>query len=975
MKKLPVRAWSGWPRSAAWRAGQPGQSGSRSLGRPDEALADFDHVIEADLNYPAYHFDRGNLFSKVGRHAEALADYEAAMRLSPPFPELYYNRGDLRADSGHPDLLYNRGFAHEAVGRPHDAIADYTLALQDTRADRAAVLYRRGRCHAALAEFAAAHDDLDAHLALGDSPYQQEINELRESCRQAADACTGPLKSRAAHRPVRELGQMVAENDAEALGRRLREARLAALLSIEELAARAGVSVRAISDLERGRTRKPYPRTVRSLSAALGLAGAAGGPVPNGQVNSSAATGFPREGHNCRWLSPAQLPAGTRAFCGRRAELATLTGWRDDGAAGDSMVIVAIGGAAGVGKTALALRWAHQIKSSFPDGQLYVDLQGFGPSGQPVPPGEAIARSLIAVGVPAQEIPSGDDDRAGLYRSVLAGRRVIVVLDNACDEAQVRPLLPASPGCLVIVTSRNQLGGLAVIEAAQLLTLDVMSERDASGLLAARLGAGRVAEEPDAVHELIALCARLPLALAIIAARAMTRPGLPLAALVRELSDVRGRLDALGVGEVTADLRAVFSWSDQRLSPATARVFRLIGLHPGPDITIPAVASLTGVELHQASAAVAELARAHLIAEQLPVRFSSHDLLRAYAAELAGQLPEPFHLAAIHRMLDHYLHTAAAAARLLGHIDPPAQRPGPAPGTCPEQVTDRAGAYAWLEAERAVVSAVVSTAAQHSMAAHAWQLAQVMREFYQRRGHWRELLATQRAALAAATRAGDLAAQAASRWALGTAFNYLRRDGEAHDQLSKALDVYRSLADQQGECRTHFQLGRLFLHRADYRASLSHCRRSLRLARAGGHVADEAHALNMASLIYARLGDGRLALTCCQRALALHRRTGTRLGEARSLQLLGDTCIRAGDPQQAITLLSLAASIYREAGDCVNHAAILDTLGDAWDAAGHHATARGFWHEAYATVGKVDHFAASVVRCKLLVQPGKAALP
>jgi transcriptional regulator with XRE-family HTH domain len=330
---------------------------------------------------------------------------------------------------------------------------------------------------------------------------------------------------------------MAAENGTEPLGRRVRQARIAAQLSIEELAARAGVSVRAISDLERERTRKPYPRTVRSLSAALSLAGAADGPVPDGHVNSSAAAGGFKEDRNPRWMSPAQLPTVTRAFRGRRMELSTLAGWRAAGAAVGSTTIMAIVGAGGIGKTALALRWAHQVKSSFPDGQLFLDLQGFGPSAQPVPPGDAIARSLIALGLSVREIPSGADDRAALYRTVLAGRRVIVVLDNAHDELQVRPLLPASQGCLVIVTSRNQLNDLAVIEGAQLLMLDVLSESDAWELLAARLGAERVAAEPDAVRELIGQCAGLPLALAIVAARATTRPVLPLAALVRELGD------------------------------------------------------------------------------------------------------------------------------------------------------------------------------------------------------------------------------------------------------------------------------------------------------------------------------------------------------------------------------------------------------------------------------------------------------
>jgi DNA-binding SARP family transcriptional activator/DNA-binding XRE family transcriptional regulator len=339
---------------------------------------------------------------------------------------------------------------------------------------------------------------------------------------------------------------------------------------------------------------------------------------------------------------PRQLPAVAAQFSGRARELAVLSTLADQAAkAAGTVVISAICGMAGIGKTALAVYWAHRAAASFPDGQLYADLRGFGESGSPAAPGEVLHGFLDALGVRDGQVPAGLDARAALYRSATAGRRMLIVLDNARDEQQVRPLLPSTPGSLVLVTSRHQLAGLSAVEGAHLLTLDVLSASDATALLTDRLGADRAATDPGAVTEIAALCGHLPLALAITAARAAARPMFTPASLAAELRDARGRLSALDTGDPEVSIRAVFSWSCVQLTSGSARTFRLLGVHPGPSISLPAVASMAGIARDEAGRHLAELARAHLVTERSPGRYELHDLLRAYAFEQAGAIDGP----------------------------------------------------------------------------------------------------------------------------------------------------------------------------------------------------------------------------------------------------------------------------------------------------------------------------------------------
>jgi hypothetical protein len=413
-------------------------------------------------------------------------------------------------------------------------------------------------------------------------------------------------------------------------------------------------------------------------------AGAGTGPAPDGGQRR------PRpEGRTTP--VPAQLPLDATGFSGRREELSMLRamlpaepGQQDSSQqdSGQTVPIVVLSGTAGTGKTALAIRFGHQVAKRFPGGQLYVNLRGLDPATPPMEPAEALRLFLDALGVPPYRIPADTEGRSALFRSLLDDRQMLIVLDNARNVAQVRPLLPGAPGSLVVVTTRNELTGLVAAEGAVPLTLDVLGDVEAHEMLARRLGRARVAAEPGAADEIIAACARLPLALSIAAGRAAGRPKRPLTELAAELHDARGRLDALEAGDAVTNVRAVLSWSYDQLSEPAARMFRLLGVHPGPDISLSAAASLAGMPRAAAGAALRELVRTHMVAEYLPARFTFHDLLRAYAADQAERHdPEPERRAAAHRVLDHYLHTAMAASNRFSPFRSSAAAGRPAAGS------------------------------------------------------------------------------------------------------------------------------------------------------------------------------------------------------------------------------------------------------------------------------------------------------
>jgi DNA-binding SARP family transcriptional activator/tetratricopeptide (TPR) repeat protein len=659
---------------------------------------------------------------------------------------------------------------------------------------------------------------------------------------------------------------------------------------------------------------------------------------------------------------PRQLPAAPAHFAGREWELGSLSGWLDAGTAAGQAVILAIGGTAGVGKTALALHWAYQMQHRFPDGQLYVNLRGFDASAAPVAPADAISLLLESLGMPAGRVSPRLDARAGLYRSLVAGRRMLVVLDNARDEAQVRPLLPGDPGCVVLVTCRSQLAGLVAVEGARPLTLDVLSETEAQQLLASHLGAGRVAAEAVEVAELTELCARLPLALAIAAARAALRPVFPLACLTAGLRDSRQRLDWLDAGDQAADVRAVFSWSYRLLGAAAARMFRLLGAHPGPDISAAAAASLAAISRRAADAALRELTRANLLQEQVPGRFSLHDLLRAYAADLGD---EQERRSAAGRVLDHYLHAARDA---MGLVYPNAYQisaPPPGPGEPAESFSGPQQARAWLHAEHRVLLAAAAAAADSGFDTHAWQLPAVLREHFDRSGYYTDWAQCQQLALAAAGRLGDRAAQALAHHFLGEALIHLCRWDDAHCHLHDALELYRRLGDHAGQASCHFHIGWIFESREDHRQALSHHRRSLRLFRAAGYPIGEAFALNGVGWDNALLGNYQQALSYCSKALELHHKSGNRFGEALTLDSLGYCCHRADRYNEAVAYYQQALRAYADADDRYFRAITLIHLGETHQANGHREATLDVWQQALTILDDLKHPDAALTRAKV----------
>jgi DNA-binding SARP family transcriptional activator len=665
---------------------------------------------------------------------------------------------------------------------------------------------------------------------------------------------------------------------------------------------------------------------------------------------------------------PRQLPGGVSHFTGRTAELAALTGLLDQASAQPpgTVVISAIGGTAGVGKTALAVHWAHQVAGRFGDGQLYVNLRGFGPSGTPAAPEAAIRGFLDALGVPPGQIPPGPEAQAGLYRSLLAGRRMLIVADNARDEQQVRPLLPASPASLVIVTSRNQLGGLGAAEGARLISLDVLTHGEAVQLLAARLGTARAAAEPAAAGRIASLCAHLPLALAVAASRAAARPGFSLAALAAELADAAGRLDALDVGDPGSSVRAVFSWSTRQLTAQAARMFRLLGIHPGPDISVLAAASLAAMGEADARRLLRELARAYLIAEHVPGRYAFHDLLRAYAAEQAHDSDSQADLdAATGRVLDHYLHTAAGAALLLNPAQEPVVLAPRRPGAAAGQPADRRQALAWFESEHQVLLAAVTLAAGSGFDAHAWQLPWAMTSFLQPRGHWQEWAATLRIALDAATRLGDTSAQAVSGRLLAMACTDLGDHDQARGHFASSLTLYQRLGNRLGEARIQQSLGMLAYRQSRYADALGHAEQALRLSQAIGDKTFEAVALNNVGWYHGLLGDYQQARAFCRQALTLSAETGHRRLEGVAWDSVGYAEHHLGNLAEAAACYQHALSICQEVGNRVSEAEALTHLGDTHRAAGELAQARKAWQQALAILENLQHPDAGKIRAKL----------
>jgi DNA-binding SARP family transcriptional activator/tetratricopeptide (TPR) repeat protein/DNA-binding XRE family transcriptional regulator len=708
------------------------------------------------------------------------------------------------------------------------------------------------------------------------------------------------------------------------------------------------------------------------ISHAAGRGANAGSAVTAG--DSGAAAGSEQGAQS--WVVPQQLPAAPAMFVGREAELELLSALSGQARAGDTVVISAVGGTAGVGKTALAVHWAHQAAAEFPDGQLYVNLRGFDPSAAAVSPAEALGWFLNALGVAPESMPASPEARTGLYRSLVAGKRLLIVLDNARDAGQVRPLLPGSAGCMVLVTSRAQLAGLAAREGARLLTLDVLTEAEARQMLAARLGAEQAAAEPEAVSEIAQLCACLPLALAITASRAAARPGLSLAVLADELRGAASRLDALGAGDTATNVRAVLSWSYDELTPAAARMFRLLGLHPGPDISTAAAASLAGIPIARGHQALRELTAASLLAEQGAGRYAFHDLLRAYAAEQARATDDDqARHEAVGRVLDHYLHTGHAAALLISPGRDPITLPALRPRVTPEHLAGHLQAMGWLQAEYQVLLVAITLADSAGFDVHAWQIPWTLADFMDRRGHWQEEAAIQGTALAAAERVADAAGQATSLRLLAHACERLGDYGHALARYAASLRLYQQLGDRVGEAKVQHLLGVLAERQGRHADALGHAEQALRLYQAIGHRPGEALMLNNVGWSHARLGDHQQARVFSQRSLTLAAELGLRHDEAIAWDSLGYAEHHLGRLAEAAACYQRALSLVLEFGDLPLEAEILTHVGDTCHAAGDLAEARDAWQQALDILDHLQNPDADKVRAKLMDQPAPAAAP
>jgi DNA-binding SARP family transcriptional activator len=665
---------------------------------------------------------------------------------------------------------------------------------------------------------------------------------------------------------------------------------------------------------------------------------------------------------------PRQLPAAVAQFTGRDTELTILAQTLDQtGSSGAGTVMIsAIGGTAGVGKTALALHWAHQIASRFPGGQLYADLRGFDPSGMPTSAAEVIRGFLDGLGVAPERIPVGLDAQAGLYRSLMADRRILVVLDNAASEQQARPLLPASPGSLVIVTSRNQLTALAAADGARLLTLDVLPEPEARQMLITRIGAGRARAEPEAVAEIARLCACLPLALAVAAARAQARPSFPLGAVAGELRDAATRLEALDADDPGSCVQAVFSWSYRQLTPEAARMFRLLGLHPGPDISVAAAASLTGLDSLRARRLLGQLARAHLHAEHLPGRYRFHDLLRSYAASQARVTDsEQDRDEATGRLLDHYLHTAHRGAAILSRTRTPISLGPGRTGVRAEHFAGYDQALAWFKAEHDVLRSVITLAADTGFDVHAWQIPWTMVDFVDRQGHWHEQAAIERTALAAATRLGDSQAQASAHLYLANACVSLGDYDQAHAHLAECVRLYQQAGDRIGEAHARMSVTWVNAQQGRHADALAQAEQGLRAYQAAGHQAGLAEALNAVGWCHTLLGNHQQALQVCRQAMIVSREVGNRYYEAQAWDSLGDTEHQLGHDREAADCHRHALRLYRDLGDRYLESQALTGLGDSSHATGAVQQARHAWQQALDILVELNHRDAGQVRARL----------
>jgi tetratricopeptide (TPR) repeat protein len=717
---------------------------------------------------------------------------------------------------------------------------------------------------------------------------------------------------------------------------------------------------------------------------------------------------FHREAEIAFAVTPSQLPGDVRGFVNRHGELATLTAIVEDQHDDALMAAVTvITGTAGVGKTSLALHWSHRIRDRFPDGQLYVNLRGYDP-GQPAVPDEVLDRFLRDLGVPGSAIPSRLDERASLYRSLLATRRMLIVLDNAAAVGQIRPLLPGTAGCLVLVTSRSRLSGLVARDGAYRLGLDILLEDDAVALLGTVTARYRGHDQHHELVELARLCARLPLALRIAAERAASRPMMRLDELIADLRDESALWDALTAeGDDDADaVRTVFAWSYRALPEPAARLFRLLGLHPSNEFGLAAATALAGINAAQARQQLDVLTGAHLLEQPAPGRYEFHDLLRAYAVDQVRHLESPeTHAEVRERIIGWYLHTADAASARIAAFDRYELTEPASSDVTPLVFDSHETALRWYQTESSNLVAATRAAAAAGLHPIAWRLAAVLRGIYIHQNAFDDWLATSTIGVDSAERDGDRRGQAEALESLGRAYFQARRLDEAETSHRAALAIRQSIGDRFGEAVSLNTLGLIGLRRRQLedarsffeqagvifgalgdrrwealirsnlaealcevqqpRAAVEILVDALAIFRELGDRASEGNALFHLSWAQRELGDAAAARAYIDEALQIAEDERNQVWQAHWLVELGAVHRAAGRPADALVSYQRAAVIQRQLGDRSREAYALDGAGLAYEQMGRFDDATDFYRTAAATHRDLDdrwHLAQTLYR-------------
>ncbi|MCP2245571.1 ATP-binding protein [Lentzea aerocolonigenes] len=696
-----------------------------------------------------------------------------------------------------------------------------------------------------------------------------------------------------------------------------------------ELAERTGLSERNLRNIESGRITTPRASTVRQLADAFALYGEDRERFLRAASNTR--TNSPPE-FTSGWPSPAQLPADVAGFTGRTDEMRVLTAWLEDHAQA-----VVVTGTAGVGKTALTVHWAHRVADRFPDGHLHIDLRGH-TAGPQLHAHDALARFLRALGIAPTSVPVDTDEAAALYRSLLADRRMLVLVDNAARSDQVRPLLPGQGRSLTVVTSRNELAGLTARDGARHLAVNVFSSTDAEVLLSRLLGENRVSAEPDSTRELARLCGNLPLALRIAAANLTSTRTHTIGSYVARLN-TGDRLTMLQVADdPDAAVQAAFDLSYDAVPAPAQRLFRLLGLLPGPDFTPGAAAAIAGASRESIQPPLDDLVRAHLVALHQPDRYTFHDLLRLHARRCAAAAEtEHERHSAVHRLLDWYCDTALDAVELL--YPQKLRLPQPVRHSRPPEFASDAAALAWLDAERLNLVAAVLHTAEHGPRDAACRLADILRAYFFHTLHLVDWLAVAETAEAAARADGNQRAQAAAHLSLADLHWRRGEHRRATEHTTWALRHAVDTGWAEGEAAVHGTLGGICWRSGELDAAIDHLQQALALNRRTGRLTGQAINLSNLGLIRAERGDLTAARDHHIAALALHAGIEGNAGHAVALINLGETEYLMGDIPRSIELLTEAVTRTHEVGDRVHEAEALRCLATARCDLGQHQEA------------------------------------